>query len=69
LNDILYTLNISMIRKDITFSVLSGAFSWDFLLDQGTVTPRSIIATGGQKQEIDIRNSVTFKKIEAYVKH
>ena len=23
----------------------------------------------GQKQETDIRNSVTFKKIEAYVKH
>ena len=41
--------------------------SW--VLVDNSVTPRSIIATGGLKQETDIRNSVTFKKIEAYVKH
>ena len=41
--------------------------SW--VLVDNSVTPRRIIATGGQEQETDIRNSVTFKKIEAYVKH
>ena len=41
--------------------------SW--VLVDNSVTPRSIIATGGLKQETDIRNCVTFKKIEAYVKH
>jgi len=40
--------------------------SW--ILVDNSVTPRSIIATGGKGQPTEIRNSVTYKKIEAYVK-
>ena len=39
-----------------------------FILVDNSVTPRSIVATGGQGQTTRMRNSVTFKKIEAYVK-
>lgn len=40
--------------------------SW--ILVNNSVTPRNIIATGGLGQATEIRNSVTFKKVEAYVK-
>ncbi len=40
--------------------------SW--LLVDNSVTPRSIIATGGKEQTTKIRNSITYKKIETYVK-
>ena len=40
--------------------------SW--ILVDNSITPRSIIATGGQKQLTEIRNNLTFKKVEAYVK-
>ena len=40
--------------------------SW--LLVDNSVTPRSIIATGGKGQTTMIRDSITYKKIEAYVK-
>ena len=40
--------------------------SW--ILVDNSVTPRSIIATGGKGQPTEIRNNVTYKRIEAYVK-
>ena len=40
--------------------------SW--ILVDNSQTPRNIIATGGYEQSTEIRNSVTYKKIEAYVK-
>jgi len=40
--------------------------SW--LLVDNSVTPRSIIATGGKEQTTKIRDSITYKKIETYVK-
>jgi len=40
--------------------------SW--LLVDNSVTPRSIIATGGKEQTTKIRNSITYKMIETYVK-
>lgn len=40
--------------------------SW--ILVDNSITPRCVIATGGKEQSMEIRNSVTFKKIEAYVK-
>ena len=40
-----------------------------WILVNNSVTPRGIIATGGRNQESDIKNEVTFKMIEAYVKH
>ena len=39
-----------------------------WLLVNNSETPRSIIASGGCNQELVIRNSVLFKKIEEYVK-
>jgi predicted ABC-type ATPase len=40
-----------------------------WMLIDNSVTPRSIIATGGCGQELVINNEVEYKKIEAYVKH
>ena len=40
-----------------------------WMLIDNSVTPRSIIATGGYGQELVINNEVEYKKIEAYVKH
>lgn len=40
--------------------------SW--ILVDNSIMPRSIIATGGQGQTTRIRNIVTYKKIEEYVK-
>ena len=40
--------------------------SW--ILVDNSVTPRSIIATGGKGQPTEIRKNVTYKRIEAYVK-
>ena len=40
-----------------------------WLLVDNSITPRSIIATGGMNQELLINNELEFKKIEAYDKH
>lgn len=40
-----------------------------WILVDNSITPRSIIATGGMNQKMIINNEVEFKKIEAYVKH
>ena len=40
-----------------------------WVLIDNSVTPRSIVATGGCGQVTDIRNEITFKNIEANVKH
>ena len=40
-----------------------------WVLIDNSLTPRSIVATGGCGQITDIRNEVIFKKIEANVKH
>lgn len=39
-----------------------------WVLVNNSETPRSIVATGGKDQELSIRNSVLYKKIEEYVK-
>lgn len=40
-----------------------------WVLVDNSITPRSIIATGGMNQELMINNEVEYKKIEAHVKH
>ena len=39
-----------------------------WVLVNNSETPRSIVATGGKDQELFIRNSVLYKKLEEYVK-
>ena len=39
-----------------------------WVLVNNSETPRSIVATGGKDQELLIRNSVLYKKLEEYVK-
>ena len=39
-----------------------------WILVNNSETPRSIIASGGNNQELVIRNSVLFNQIEEYVK-
>ena len=40
-----------------------------WVLVNNSMTPRSIVATGGRNQQTEINDEVEFKNIEAYVKH
>ena len=40
-----------------------------WVLADNSMTPRSIIATGGRNQQLTINNEVEYKKIKTYVKH
>lgn len=40
-----------------------------WILVDNSVTPRSIIASGGHNQQVIVRNKVEFNNIKAYVKH
>jgi predicted ABC-type ATPase len=40
-----------------------------WVLVNNSMTPRSIVATGGRNQQTEINDEVDFKNIEAYVKH
>jgi len=40
-----------------------------WVLVNNSMTPRSIVATGGKDQQMTVNDEVEFKNIEAYVKH
>ena len=51
------------------FNPESVAIVDTWVLVNNSMTPRSIVATGGRNQQTEINDEVEFKNIEAYVKH